>query len=112
MITAEELKKRLDVINVYWKQILAKYAKCTGTDDECEKIASDIDQIHKSFDETSFSKDIAVSVINELDRIMTANNGGKCRPEKIKIIEVNRLIKDLRKNGYESAAEWILKELE
>ena len=107
MITAEELKLRLSVINAYWKDVLAKYAKCTGTDDECEKIASDIDQIHKSFNETRFSKDMAVAVINELDKIMTDNNGGEADKRKVKIVELNSLLRVLKENGFESAAEFI-----
>lgn len=111
MITAEGLKQRLAVINCYWKEILAKYAKCTGTDEECENIVNEVNKIHKSFNETSFSKDMAVAVINELDKIMTDNNGGKCDRSKVKIVELNCLIKDLRKNGFDSAAEFIEKKI-
>ena len=111
MITAEELKLRLSVINTYWKEALAKYARCTGTDEECEKIAKEVDLIHKSFGETSFSRDIAIAVVNELDKIMTENNGGKCNRNKMKIVELNSLIKDLRKNGFESAADYLDKNL-
>lgn len=107
MITAEELKQRLTVINAYWKEILAKYAKCTGTDEECENIANEVNVIHKSFNETCFSKDMAMAVINELDKIMTENNGGKFNRSKVKIVELNCLIKDLRKNGFESAAQFL-----
>lgn len=111
MITAEELKLRLSVINTYWKDVLAKYARCTGTDEECEKFAKEVERIHKSFGETSFSRDIAIAVVNELDKIMTENNGGKCNSSKMKIVELNSLIKDLRKNGFDSAAEFIEKKI-
>lgn len=107
MITAEELKLRLSVINTYWKDALAKYARCTGTDEECEKIAKEVDRIHKSFSETGFSRDIAIAVVNELDKIMTENNSGKRNGRKMKIVELNSLIKELRKNGFDSVADYL-----
>lgn len=107
MITAEELKLRLSVINAYWKEVLAKYAKCTGTYEECENIANEVNKIHKSFNETSFSKDMAVAVINELDKIMTDNNGGKADKRKVKIVELNSLLRVLKENGFDSAAEFL-----
>lgn len=111
MITAEELKLRLSVINTYWKNVLAKYARCTGTDEECEIIAKEVTQIHKSFGETCFSRDIAIAVVNELDKIMTENNSGKRNGRKMKIVELNSLIKELRKNGFDSAADYLDKNL-
>ena len=42
MITADDFKKRLDVINAYWK-VMCKYVKCTGTDEECENLAEEVE---------------------------------------------------------------------
>lgn len=72
MITADDFKKRLDVINAYWK-VMCKYVKCTGTDEECENLAADVEKLHASFGKTSFSREIGVAVVNEMERIMTMN---------------------------------------
>lgn len=72
MIAADDFKKRLDVINAYWK-VMCKYVKCTGTDEECENLVADVDKLHTALGKTSFSKDIGIAVVNEMDRIMTMN---------------------------------------
>ena len=54
---------------------------------------------------------MAVAVINELDKIMTDNNGGKCDRSKVKIVELNILVKVLKENGFGSAAEFIEKKI-
>lgn len=72
MIAADDFKKRLDVINAYWK-VMCKYVKCTGTDEECENLIADVDKLHAALGKTSFSKDIGIAVVNEMDRIMTMN---------------------------------------
>lgn len=72
MITADDFKKRLDVINAYWK-VMCKYVKCTGEEKECENLAEEVDKIHSSFGKTQFSKDIGIAVVNEMERIMMMN---------------------------------------
>lgn len=72
MITADDFKKRLDVINAYWK-VMCKYVKCTGTEEECENLAADVKKLHASLGKTPFSKEIGVAVVNEMERIMTMN---------------------------------------
>ena len=72
MITADDFKKRLDVINAYWK-VMCKYVKCTGTEEECDNLVSDVDKLHAVLGKTPLSKEIGIAVVNEIDRIMTMN---------------------------------------
>ena len=72
MITADDFKKRLDVINAYWK-VMCKYVKCTGTEEECDNLVSDVDKLHAVLGKTPFSKEIGIAVVNEIDRIMKMN---------------------------------------
>lgn len=72
MITADELKERLNVINSFWK-IMVKFARYTGTDNECEELSTDVENLCKELGNSAFAKEIAVAFVNEIDRIMTKN---------------------------------------
>lgn len=72
MITAEQLKAKLDIINSFWK-VMVQFAKCTGTDEECEQLQVEVDKLYESHGKVKFSQELAIVFINEIERIMMMN---------------------------------------
>ncbi len=72
MITANELKRRLNVINAYW-DIMKKHAKSKGSETDCESLMTDIQKVYENDDKSKFSAELGKTFANEIERIMMVN---------------------------------------